>query len=186
MNRRPAVFFDRDDTLIQDIPYLGDPAGVVLMPECGEALNTLREHGFRLFIVSNQSGVGRGLITLGQVDAVNAEIRRQLKGVAIDGIYCCYDDPRNPREHRRKPSPAMLFEARDEHGLDLRRSYVVGDKLRDVQAGQNARCKAVYYCRARHTADDAKARTLADYASESLANIAAWICRDAAAAASTD
>ena len=81
MNRRPAVFFDRDDTLIQDIPYLGDPAGVVLMPECGEALNTLREHGFRLFIVSNQSGVGRGLITLGQVDAVNAEIRRQLKAL---------------------------------------------------------------------------------------------------------
>ena len=184
MQRKAAVFFDRDDTLIEDIPYLGDPSRVKLMPECREALRALQAAGFELFIATNQSGVGRGLITREQVAAVNAEMLRQIGDMAFREIYCCYDDPNNPRDNCRKPSPAMLLQGRDEYGLELERSYMVGDRLRDVQAGRNAGCKSIYYCRVRHESDAAQAAALADFTSDSLADIARWIVRDAAEPAS--
>jgi D-glycero-D-manno-heptose 1,7-bisphosphate phosphatase len=179
MHTKAAVFFDRDDTLIEDVPYLGDPARVKLMPECRESLRALHEAGFVLFIASNQSGVGRGLITREQVAAVNAEVLRQTGDVPFGGVYCCYDDPDKPQEGCRKPSPAMLLRARDEHGLDLARSFMVGDRLRDVQAGRNAGCRTAYYSLVRHADDVAAATALADFTSPSLVEIARWILRTA-------
>jgi D-glycero-D-manno-heptose 1,7-bisphosphate phosphatase len=139
-----AVFLDRDDTLIRNVPYLGDPTQVVPIPGAPEAIKSLKDAGFLLFVVSNQSGVGRGLITEDQVHAVNAEMERQFGEGILDGYYMCYGDPADPEASRdRKPSPALLFQARDENGLDLAASYMVGDKQIDIDCGHNAGCRSV-------------------------------------------
>ena len=176
-----AVFLDRDDTVIRNIPYLGDPALVELMPHVRDALAHLRRAGFLLIIASNQSGVGRGLITVAQVDAVNARMDAMLGGGVFAGYYACHDDPRTPGGHCRKPSPTMLLQAARDLGLDLTASYMVGDRLHDVQAGLNAGCRAVHYRAGNHPEDDAEAEAQAHFASADWPAVAAWILADAAA-----
>jgi D-glycero-D-manno-heptose 1,7-bisphosphate phosphatase len=136
---RPAVFFDRDGTLIEERHYLSRPEDVAVFPGAGPALSRLRGAGFRLFIVSNQSGVGRGYFTLDDVDRVNERVCREFEahGVTFDKIYIAPEAPDQP-SRGRKPSPRFLFDARDEFGLDLARSYVVGDKRIDLECGWNA------------------------------------------------
>ena len=141
---KAAVFLDRDDTLIENIPYLGDPSQVRLMPGAAEACQILKQAGFPLFVVSNQSGVGRGLITKEQVRAVDLKMESLLgKPRAIDGYYHCYAAPGDPYDERRKPSPVMLQEAAREHGLDLAYSTMVGNRLSDIEAGLRAGCFTV-------------------------------------------
>lgn len=145
---RPAVFLDRDGTVIENVPYLSDPALVRLYPDSGPSLRRLRAAGYALVIITNQSGIGRGLITPGQFAAVNAEMARLLaaEGVAIDGGYFCPEVPRGDDrtavDHEdRKPGPGMLIRAAGELGLDLGSSWMVGDMISDVLAGVNAGCK---------------------------------------------
>ena len=141
---KAAVFLDRDDTLIENIPYLGDPSQVRLMPGAAGACQKLHRAGLPLFVVSNQSGVGRGLITKEQVLAVNAKMESLLGGLGIiSAYYHCYAAPGDPYDERRKPSPAMLMEASRDHDLDLGRSTIVGNRLSDVQAGLRAGCSSV-------------------------------------------
>ena len=137
MNR--AVFLDRDGTLIEDRDYLHRPEEVVIFPGVGGALKRLQDAGFGLFIVSNQSGVGRGYFTLADVDAVHRHICAELarEGVQFKKIYIAPEAPDQP-SHGRKPSPQFLFDARDEFGVDLGRSYMIGDKLIDLECGWNA------------------------------------------------
>ena len=172
-----AVFFDRDDTLVKDVPYNGDPSKVELLPNAAEALALLDQHSFKLFLITNQSGVGRGMITREQVQAVNDEMIRQLGKNYFTAIYCCYDDPENPIEGCRKPDPGMLFQARDDHDLALDLSYFVGDKLADIQAGHNAGCKSILKDHGSPKQD--KARKQADYTAPDLLEIAHWILADA-------
>jgi D-glycero-D-manno-heptose 1,7-bisphosphate phosphatase len=141
---KAAIFLDRDDTLIENIPYLGDPAQVRLLPGAAEACQKLHQAGFLLLVVSNQSGVGRGLITKAQVQAVDRTME-SLLGVAglIGGYYHCYAAPGDPYDERRKPSPVMLQEAAEDHGLDLARCTMVGNRLTDIQAGLRAGCASV-------------------------------------------
>ena len=140
MNR--AVFVDRDGTLIAEKNYLHEPGDVEIFPGTAGALKRLRDTGFKLFIVSNQSGVGRGYFTLADVEKVNAYLSEQLgrEGVRFEKIYIAPEAPDQP-SHGRKPSPQFLFGARDEFGLDLSRSYMIGDKLADLEAGWNAGVK---------------------------------------------
>jgi D-glycero-D-manno-heptose 1,7-bisphosphate phosphatase len=137
-----AVFLDRDGTLIVDKDYLSRPEDVVIFPGVGAALKKLQEHGFKLFIVSNQSGVGRGYFTMAEVDRVNARLCDELskEGVRFEKIYTAPEAPNQPSQGR-KPSPRFLFDARDEFGVDLGRSYMIGDKLIDVECGWNAGVK---------------------------------------------
>ena len=114
-----AVFFDRDDTLMVNVPYLGDPTKVEIFADAAEALFALRKAGFLLFVVSNQSGVGRGLITREQVHAVNAEMKRQFDGDYIHAFYHSFATPDDPYATDRKPSPELLQEAAKAHNLDL-------------------------------------------------------------------
>src|ERR1051325_2544595 len=134
-----AVFLDRDGTLIVDKDYLSRPEDVVIFPGVGPALKELQDRGFKLFIVSNQSGVGRGYFTLADVEKVNAHLLRELlrDGVRFEKIYIAPEAPEQP-SRGRKPSPQFLFDARDEFGLDLSRSYMIGDKLIDLECGWNA------------------------------------------------
>jgi D-glycero-D-manno-heptose 1,7-bisphosphate phosphatase len=140
---RPAVFFDRDDTLMVNVPYLGDPAQVEAFAEAAPALAQLRDAGYLLYVVSNQSGVGRGLITREQVDAVNAELIRQFGAPLIDAFYHSYAAPDDPYATDRKPSPEILLKAAKEHHLDLTRSWFVGDRLSDIECGLAAGCRTI-------------------------------------------
>ncbi len=138
-----AIFFDRDDTLMKNVPYLGDPTQVEVFPQARSCLEALRGLGFELFVISNQSGVGRGLITLPQVDGVNAEMIRQLGGNFFRKFYMCYEEPGQPRIYQRKPSPNLVYEAAREFGINLANSFFIGDRLSDILAGRNAGCRTV-------------------------------------------
>jgi len=179
MNR--AVFFDRDDTLMVNVPYLGDPKKVETIPEAAAAMYTLRHAGFWLFVVSNQSGVGRGLISRSQVFAVDAELKRQLDGDYIHAFYHSFATPEDPKATDRKPSPALLLKAAQINHLDLSKSFFIGDRLSDIECGINAGCRTVLLThlkssrRATPDAEDARARDKAHYIAENLIQAAQWI-----------
>jgi D-glycero-D-manno-heptose 1,7-bisphosphate phosphatase len=135
-----AVFFDRDGTLMEDAHYCGDPALVRVYPGVREAIRRLREAGWGVFVVSNQSGIGRGLITEEQYRAVQEEFLRQTG--EVDGSYSCPDVPGVPST-RRKPAPGMVLEAAAEHGIELGASWFVGDKAVDVECGRRAGTKTI-------------------------------------------
>jgi len=137
-----AVFLDRDGTLIEEKEFLHRPDEVVIYPRVAAALRRLQEAGFKLFIVTNQSGVGRGYFTLADVEAVNAHLAREFTrdGVRFEKIYVAPEAPGQP-SRGRKPSPQFLFDARDAFALDLAQSYMIGDKLGDVECGWNAGVK---------------------------------------------
>jgi D-glycero-D-manno-heptose 1,7-bisphosphate phosphatase len=137
MNRQRAVFFDRDGTLMHDTHYCGDPAAVKLYPGVSGALRALKSAGFWTFIVTNQSGIGRGLITEAQYFAVQGEFLRQLGPDLVDASYYCPDAPGLPST-RRKPEPGMVLEAAAEFHLDLARSFFIGDKSIDIECGRRA------------------------------------------------
>lgn len=134
-----AVFLDRDGTLIQEREYLHRPEEVVILPGVAPALRSLQHAGFHLFMVSNQSGVGRGYFTLDDVERVNRHLLAEMarEKVSFKKLYVAPEAPDTP-SRGRKPSPQFLFDARDEFNLDLSQSYMVGDKLIDLQCGWNA------------------------------------------------
>lgn len=144
-----AVFLDRDGTLNEDPGYLGDPCKLKLFPDVGEALSLLKnKNNFLLIVVSNQSGVARGLITEEEVVMVNQEINTKLAefNVKIDAFYYCPFHPEFNSEKDcecRKPSPSMILNAAIEHNIDLSSSYIVGDSAADIMAGKNAGIKTV-------------------------------------------
>lgn len=144
---RSAIFFDRDGTLIVDVPYLADPARVRLLPGAAEALRLARAAGWACVLVTNQSAIGRGIVTTERLHEIHAAMVRQLDeaGAALDAIYFCPEAPRGDDkscvEHPdRKPGPGMLQRAARELNLDLARSWIVGDQISDVLAGKNAGC----------------------------------------------
>lgn len=139
---RPAIFLDRDGTIIAEREYLADPAGVEPLPGAGVALRRLQDAGFKLVIVTNQSGIGRGYYTEADMHRVNARLLELLAadGVRIEKIYFAPESPDQP-SRGRKPSPQFLFDARDELGLNLAASYMIGDKLIDLECGWNAGVK---------------------------------------------
>lgn len=139
MNRARAVFLDRDGVLIEDRHYLHRVADVVFPRGVFAALQRLVAAEFQLFVVTNQSGVGRGYFTMADVEAVHAYLLQECArhGVALRKFYVAPEAPDQP-SRGRKPAPEFLFAARDEFGLDLAKSFMVGDKLIDLECGWNA------------------------------------------------
>src|SRR5215475_6360843 len=137
-----ATFLDRDGTIIEDRNYISRPEEVVILPGAVAALEKLQKAGLKLFIVSNQSGVGRGYFSIADVQKVNEHICQEFgrKGVKFEKIYIAPEAPDVP-SRGRKPSPQFLFDARDEFGIDLAQSYMIGDKSIDLQCGWNAGVK---------------------------------------------
>lgn len=139
-----AVFLDRDGVLMEDASYVGQIERVTLIPGAAEALRRLRAAGYRLLVVTNQSGVGRGYFTREAVDQIHAHLDEQFArvGVGIDRYYVC---PHHPEDNCdcRKPRPKFLQAAAREYGLDLARSFMVGDRTSDLQAGHNAGTRTV-------------------------------------------
>jgi len=140
MNR--AVFLDRDGTLIEDRDYLHRAEEVVILPGTTKALQQLQDAGFKLILVTNQSGVGRGFFTMKDVENVHRRLMQEFAqdGVHFERIYVAPEAPGQP-SRGRKPSPQFLFDARDELGVTLEESFVIGDKLIDLECGRNAGVK---------------------------------------------
>lgn len=134
--RRPAVFLDRDGTIIVDRHYLGDPDGVELIAGAAEAIARLNRAGIPVVLVTNQSGIGRGLFTPADFDAVQSRLDEELAraGARLDAVYHCPHSPAAGCECR-KPAAGLFERAAAEHGLDLERSYFIGDRWRDVAPG---------------------------------------------------
>lgn len=145
MGQGKAIFLDRDGTIIYDAGYPKDPEELQLMPGVLDALAFLRKKGFKLIIVSNQSGIGRGILTYEDVNRINDHLVSILrsKGITIDGIYYC---PHAPDEGCicRKPSPYMLKRGAIDHGVDLLESFMIGDKKSDIEAGKAAGCRTIF------------------------------------------
>ena len=141
MGDRRAVFLDRDGTLMEEVNYCNDPKCVRVFPGTVGALQRLRHAGWLTVVVTNQSGLARGKISPEQYAAVNAEFLRQLPG-GIDAVYFCADHPDRPTP-RRKPGSGMLEEAARNHGIDLTRSWMIGDKEIDVECGRRAGCRTI-------------------------------------------
>lgn len=138
----PAVFIDRDGTIMEDCVYCSDPKNVKIFSGVPEALQRLKSNGFKLIIITNQSGIGRGLFTLKQYRAVEAEVLRRLGDGLIDGTYFCPDVP-GQHSTCRKPAPGMVVEATREHQVDVSRSFLIGDSEVDVECAHNAGVRAI-------------------------------------------
>ena len=138
----PAVFIDRDGTIMEDTDYCSDPKDVRIFPGVLEALGSLRSCGFKLIIITNQSGIGRGLFTLDQYRKVEAEVLRQLGDGLVEATYYCPDAP-GEQSHCRKPAPGMVVQATRDHQIDLSRSFLIGDKEIDVECAHNAGIHAI-------------------------------------------
>src|SRR3954453_13627810 len=144
--KRPAVFFDRDNTLIASEGYLGDPAKVTLLPGAADAIARVRRLGYAVVVFSNQSGVARGMFSEEDVQAVNARMAELLLAdngnAVIDRHEFCPFHPKGtvdispPDSARRKPKPGMILSAAGKLALDLSRSWVIGDAARDIEAGK--------------------------------------------------
>lgn len=151
LDGRPAVFVDKDGTLVENVPYNADPALIRLLPGAGGALRGLQEAGYRVVVVTNQSGVALGYFPERAVPGIRRRVAELLAayGVVLDGFYYC---PHHPEAKLagyrlaclcRKPAPGMLRRAAGELGIDLAGSWMVGDILDDVEAGRRAGCRAV-------------------------------------------
>jgi D-glycero-D-manno-heptose 1,7-bisphosphate phosphatase len=160
--------------LIELVHHLADPREVRLLPRSGEAVRLLRELGYLSVLVTNQSAIGRGLLTVEGLGAVQAEFDRQLSacGEKIDGFYFCphmplIKDPTVIEHPDRKPGPGMLLRAARELELDLSRSWMIGDTVSDMWAGRNAGCRGTILVRTGY-GKDAPASAGADYVVEDV------------------
>jgi D-glycero-D-manno-heptose 1,7-bisphosphate phosphatase len=176
-----AVFLDRDGTLLAEKNYLRRPEDVEIFPGAGGALKRLSDAGFRLFIVSNQSGVGRGYFTLADVDRVNQHLGCELArdGVRFEKIYIAPEAPDQPGRGR-KPSPQFLFDARDEFDLNLAESFMIGDKFIDLECGWNAGVKKSILVRTGYGAEverEAAGKFVSAVIVDNLNGAADWILR---------
>jgi D,D-heptose 1,7-bisphosphate phosphatase len=146
-----AVFLDRDNTIMDDPGYIGDPSLVRLLPGVEQAIKSLQAAGYKIVVVTNQSGIARGLLTEAMLERIHDELRRQLaiKEAYLDAIYYCPYHPEGTVEGYaidsglRKPRPGMLLKAAGEMDLELAGSWMVGDSPRDIEAGQRAGCRTI-------------------------------------------
>jgi histidinol-phosphate phosphatase family protein len=151
MSGSAAVFLDKDGTLVDDVPYNVDPALIRLTRGAGEGVRMLRDAGFRLFVVSNQSGVARGYFAEEALGPVEARVRELLRdeAVEIEAFRWCPHHPEGTVGlysiacDCRKPHPGMITSLAAEHGIDLARSWMVGDTPADVEAGRRAGCRTI-------------------------------------------
>ena len=181
-----AVFLDRDGTIIEDVHYLADPDHIRWLPGAIEALKLIADHGFLLVVITNQSGVARGFFGEELIKTVHARLESELEalGVRVAGWYYC---PHHPSEGRppyrqecgcRKPRPGMVLRAARELGIDLSRSYTVGDSLRDVECGLNAGTSPILVETGKGTEEKKRARhdVPGIEVFPTLLDAARWIC----------
>ena len=184
---RPAVFLDRDGTIVREVGYLDSPSRMRLLPRAAQGLRRLNEAGFTVVVVTNQAGVARGMFTEHDVAHVHAALRQRLarRGAHLDAIYYCPHHPEaSVPAYRmacrcRKPAPGMLLCAARELNLDLARSFAVGDGERDLLAGRRAGCATILVRTGYGAETETKLRGAAapHYVARDLLDAAAWIVK---------
>ena len=146
-----AIFLDRDGTLIEEIGYLHSPEEIQIYPEAFEAVEKINQSGAQAIVITNQSAIARGLITQENLEHLHhlISVAFRQKGARLDAFYSC---PHHPTEGAgthtrtcdcRKPQPGLLLRAAQELQLDLDVSYMIGDTLRDIEAGHRAGCQSI-------------------------------------------
>lgn len=177
-----AVFLDRDGVIIREVNYLRRLEQIKVLRGSPEAIRRLREAGYKIIVVTNQSGVARGYLTRSALSAIHRELKRRLglSGARLDALYFC---PHHPQAGARKlcscrkPGIGMLKAARSRFGIDMKKSYLVGDSLRDVQTARNAGCRAVLV-RTGHGGRDGGFKVRPDRVCRNLAKAADWILKE--------
>jgi D-glycero-D-manno-heptose 1,7-bisphosphate phosphatase len=182
---RPAVFLDRDGTVVRDVNYLCSVRRLRLLPGAGRAIRRLNAAGFAVVIATNQSGVARGLLTEADLAEIHAALTRRMSrhGARLDAICYCPHHPQavlpayRKRCRCRKPSPGLLVRAARRLDLDLRASFAVGDSTRDIEAGRGAGCRTVLLRpgRAGRRESPPPAGPAPDHVANNLAEAVAWI-----------
>ncbi len=159
-----AVFLDRDGTIVEDNDgYINNPSRVKILPLASEAIKKFNEAGFKVIVITNQSGIGRGYFdgkTLGLIHQKMIELLAENKVLVDDIFYCPHID--EDRCTCRKPLPGMIAEAVLKHDIDLAESWAIGDSERDIAAGKNAGCRTILI------SNNKNAKTEADYIAENL------------------
>ncbi|MFA5113820.1 MAG: D-glycero-beta-D-manno-heptose 1,7-bisphosphate 7-phosphatase [Candidatus Margulisiibacteriota bacterium] len=181
-----AVFVDRDGTIIEDSGYISTPKEVHFLPGSIEALRQLNQAGFKVIVITNQSGVARGFFSEDMVQTIDKFIHKQVLsgGGHIDAFYYCPHHPEHgvyPYRQEcacRKPSPGMIKQAAQDHHLDLGRSFMVGDHSCDVRAGKTAGVRTVFVLTGHGSREKAKLADKPDHTAPSLAEAVAWIIKE--------
>jgi len=184
---RPAVFLDRDGTVVREVDYLRSARDLRLLPGAAEAVRRLNRAGYVVVIATNQSGVARGLLTEDELEGIHRTLIERLgrRGARIDAIYYCPHHPqaavaRYRRRCRcRKPRPGMLARAARDLDLDLARSVAVGDSARDIEAGRRSGCRTVLVRTGYGAKAEADLRPPPDHIAANLLEAASWIVRRA-------
>ena len=149
--KRPCLFLDRDGVIIEDCHHISNPDQVKLLIGAKELINFARSKGWLIVVVSNQSGIYRGFFTWDDYEAINKKMLTLLDNFyAFDAIYANGYGPNAPLKSWRKPSPAMLLTAKEELGIDLSKSILIGDRVTDLEAGNKAGLKFVMHVLSGH------------------------------------
>jgi D-glycero-D-manno-heptose 1,7-bisphosphate phosphatase len=180
-----AVFLDKDGTIIKDVGYLDDPKKVRLFAGSASAIRSLNKKGFKVIVISNQSGIARGMFTESTLKDIDDKLISLIKrkGGKIDGIYYCPHHPRYglSRYRRvcecRKPHNGLIIKAAKEHRIDLKRSFTVGDKRSDIKAGKISRTRTILVL----SGEGRKNRSLIkpDHIALDLPGAVKWILKEA-------
>lgn len=176
---RPAVFLDRDGTINEDTGFIDSPERLIIIDGAASAIKKLNSKGFHVVVITNQSGVGRGYFSKESADAVNKRLEEILKKqeAHLDGIYYCPHHPDDGCECR-KPRTGLIKKASADLSIDFNKSYVVGDKVCDVELAQNIGCKGILVL----TGEGMKHREMLvnkpSYIADDLKDAVEWIIRD--------
>jgi D-glycero-D-manno-heptose 1,7-bisphosphate phosphatase len=140
----PAVFLDRDGTINEEMGYINDLSRLRILPGVATALKFLKSYGFKLIVISNQSGPARGYFPKELVFETNELLQKRLmkKGVSIDDFFICFHHPEENCSCR-KPKPGLILQALKKYSIDLERSYLIGDKIIDIETARNAGIKGI-------------------------------------------
>ena len=180
-----AVFFDRDGTINEEAGYIGSLRDLHIYPNAVEAVRMVNDAGMKAVVITNQSGVARGLIEEDFLSEIHGQIRDHLakQGAVIDGFYYCPHHPTAGSEPYRqqcscrKPEPGMLIRAAEDHGIDLSISYVIGDHASDIQAAKRVSAKGILV-KTGHGLEHLNGDAEPDYTAEDVLDAVRWIIRD--------
>lgn len=184
-----AVFLDRDGTIVNDIGYMNSPEQLQFIPGSIPAIKKLNEAGYKVVVITNQSGVARGMITEDMLQTIDKTMHKKILngGAHLDAIYYC---PHHP-EHGtypykqvcecRKPHPGLIKKAERDLGLDLKSSYMIGDKATDIEAGKSAGTSTIMVMSGRGQQEKPKLKEQPDHIAADLSRAANWILEQAKA-----
>ncbi len=180
-----AVFLDRDGTIIEDVGYPHERSKIKFLPGVSKAIKLLNENGFKVIVITNQAGVARGYFTEETVREINRYVQESLakQGAFIDMIYYCPHHIEGIIEeyskecYCRKPNPGMIEQAVLEFGIDLKNSFVIGDKISDIEAGQRAGCKTILLAGENHLNNERKITLISEHAAPDLYEAVKWLVK---------